>query len=292
MTGLAPPDDESLEEPRFPEDAHRVLASLRAGHFWFTHRRSSIVRAAEACLGARTNARVLELGCGDGEIAAALSQRWWTVGLERRLGDLLLARRRGVSRVVAAEGSTPPFLRCFDLVGLFDVVEHVQDDAGLLRTASALAVPGGWILLTVPADPRLLSKFDRYAGHYRRYTRGMVLELLKKAGLDAVQIIPLFRMLWPLGRIHALLQGKGEVTDPGKEYRVPGFLNWVLGRALSLERRVLADSQRGIGTSWLAVGRASVRTEPVTSSRGEASARGKTWSDRPETSARDGGEIP
>ena len=292
MTGPASQDDESLEEPRFPEDAHRVLASLRDGHFWFTHRRSSIVQAAEVCLGARTNARVLELGCGDGEIAAALSQRWWTVGLERRLGDLLLARRRGVSRVVAAEGSTPPFLRCFDLVGLFDVVEHVRDDAGLLRAASAFVVPGGRILLTVPADPRLWSKFDRYAGHYRRYTRGMLVELLRKAGLDDVQIFPLFRMLWPLGRIHAWLHGKDEVTDPGKEYQIPSFLNRVLGRALSLERRVLADSQRGIGTSWLAVGRASASADPLTSSPGEASARTKTWPDRPEISARDGGEIP
>jgi len=262
--GLVSKDDGSPEEPRFPDDAHRTLASLRDGHFWFKHRRISIIRAVETCLAGRKNVRALELGCGDGEIAASLSHRWWTVGLERRVDDLLLARHRGVARVVAAEGSAPPFLRCFDLIGLFDVVEHVRDDVGLLRTASAFAVPGGRVLLTVPADPRLWSKFDRYAGHYRRYTRGMLIELLKKAGLDAVQIYPLFRMLWPLGRIHALLHGKDEVTDPGEEYRVAGFWNWVLGRALSLERRVLGDSQRGIGTSWLATGRTPLSAVPVT----------------------------
>jgi SAM-dependent methyltransferase len=207
---------------------------------------------------------VLELGCGDGEIAAVLSSRWRTVALERRLDDLLLARRRGVSGLVAAEGEAPPFLRRFDLIGLFDVVEHVRDDVGLLRTASALAVPGGRILLTVPADPRLWSKFDRYAGHYRRYTRGMLTELLRKAGIEAVQIFPLFRVLWPLGRVNALLHGRDEVKDPGEEYRVAGFSNWLLARALSLERLVLGDSERGTGTSWLAAGRTSLSTDPLT----------------------------
>lgn len=198
---------------------------------------------------------MLELGCGDGEIVAALSRRWWTAGLERRLEDLLLARRRGVSNVVAAEGDAPPFLRRFDLIGLFDVVEHVRDDVGLLRQASTLSVPGGRILLTVPADPRLWSKFDRYAGHYRRYTRDMLTGLLKNAGIETVQILPLFRVLWPLGWIHALLHRRDEVEKPGEEYRVASFSNWLLGGALSLERQVLGASELGAGTSWLAVGR-------------------------------------
>lgn len=262
------------EGPRFPDEAHRILASLRAGHFWFTNRRISIGRAAEACLAGRRDARVLELGCGDGEIAAALSARWWTVGLERRLDDLLLARRRGVARVVAAEGEALPFLRRFDLVGLFDVVEHVPNDVELLRTASALVVPGGRILMTVPADPRLWSKFDRYAGHYRRYTRGMLIELLESAGLEAVQIFPLFRMLWPLGRIHALVHRKDEVTDPREEYQVGRLSNWLLGRALSLESRVFGDSERGAGTSWLATGHTPLSPHEPPASPSEAGAHG------------------
>lgn len=239
-------------QARFPDDAHRALASLRKGHFWFTHRRLSIVHAAEECLSGSEGARVIEIGCGDGEILADLSNRWRTVGLERRLDDLLLARRRAPLSVVAAEGAAPPFLRCFDLVGLFDVVEHVEDDVGLLRTASSFARPGGQVLLTVPADPRLWSKFDRYAGHYRRYTRRMLIDTLEMAGLEVVRIYPLFRLVWPLGRFHAWLRKNDEVRDPGEEYRIGAFWNWLLSRALALERIALGSSEKGIGTSWLA----------------------------------------
>jgi SAM-dependent methyltransferase len=249
------PDSTSGEGPRFPDGAHSALAPLRGGHFWFRHRRICIVAAAAACLAGREKARVLELGCGDGDIAGALSRRWWTVGLERRIADLAAARRRSSARFIAAEGDTPPFRRCFDLVGLFDVLEHVRDDLGLLGVASAFAVAGGWILITVPADPRLWSKFDRYAGHYRRYSREALADLLRSAALDDVRIVPLFRTLWPLGRIHALTTGRGDVEDPSEEYRVGRIPNWLLARALSIERRVLGRSLRGAGTSWLAAGR-------------------------------------
>jgi SAM-dependent methyltransferase len=245
---------DSAPAPGFPDEGPGLLFGLKDGHFWFTHRRSAIREAARDCLPGKGGAHVLDFGCGDGEVLTDLSRYFHAVGLDPRVNDLALARRRGATRLVAARGDLP-FTRCFDLIGLFDVVEHVADDVSLLRDAAALAVPGGFVLLTVPADPRLWSKFDRYAGHYRRYTRRALEGLLRDAGLEQVRLLPLFRILWPMARVNALLGRRREVTDAGQEYRVAGIWNALLRVALLLERSLFRSSERGGGTSWLAIAR-------------------------------------
>ncbi len=253
---------DALPAPTFPDEGPGLLFELKDGHFWFTHRRVAIREAARSCLPGISRARVLDFGCGDGEVLAELSRDFRAVGLDPRVNDLALARRRGGRLLVAAEGAVP-FGQCFDLAGLFDVVEHVSDDVGLLREAAALVVPGGWVLLTVPADPRLWSKFDRYAGHYRRYTRQALETLLSDAGLEKVRVLPLFRILWPLARANALLGRNQEVRDAGEEYRVAGIWNVLLRAALTVERSLLRSSERGTGTSWLAIARVPASQTPV-----------------------------
>jgi SAM-dependent methyltransferase len=254
---------DSAPAPCFPDEGPGLLFGLKDGHFWFTHRRSAIREAARDCLAGQGRARVLDFGCGDGEVLTELSRHFRAVGFDPRVNDLSLARRRGATRLVAARGDSLPFTRSFDLVGLFDVVEHVADDVDLLRGAAALAVPGGFVLLTVPADPRLWSKFDRYAGHYRRYTRRALEGLLRDAGLEQVRLLPLFRILWPMARVNALLGRRQEVTDAAQEYRVAGIWNALLRVALAMERSLFRSSDRGTGTSWLAIARTPASRTPV-----------------------------
>lgn len=239
----------------FPDEAPGFLYEVKAGHFWFTHRRRAIRDAARSCLNGRPGARLLDLGCGDGEVLVELSSVSPAIGLDPRINDLSLARRRGAGRLVNADGAHPPFARSFDLVGLFDVVEHVEDDTGLLRRACELVLPGGCVLLTVPADPKLWGKYDRYAGHYRRYSRRALEDLLRRAGLEPIRILPLFRILWPLARVQSLLQKTRDVADPAREYSVGGLANLLLSSALKLERALMRESVHIGGTSWLAVAR-------------------------------------
>jgi len=246
--------DDSPAAPGFPDEGPGLLFGVKDGHFWFTHRRHAIRDAARGYLPDSGRARVLDFGCGDGEVLTELSRHFHAVGLDPRINDLFLARCRGATRLVAARDDLP-FTRCFDLVGLFDVVEHVADDISLLRGAAALAVPGGFLLLTVPADPRLWSKFDRYAGHYRRYTRRALEDLLRDAGLEQVRLLPLFRILWPLARVNALLGRQHDVTDASQEYRVAGIWNALLRVALAFERSLFRATEHGTGTSWLAIAR-------------------------------------
>jgi SAM-dependent methyltransferase len=249
--------DDSGFQPGFPATGHRFLRPLREGHYWFDHRKACIREAVNGCLGNSAGSRVLEFGCGDGDVLGALAREHRSFGFDRGFEDLAAARSNCLS-VVAGEGASPPFSRSFDLVGLFDVVEHVPNDVGLLRIASALARPGGWVLLTVPADPALWTTLDEYAGHERRYTRAMVEDLCEKASLELVSVAPMFRALWPLARARAALRGTRPVEDLESEFRVGALWNRLLSTVLRAEQRLFGRSSWGHGTSWLAVTRVPV----------------------------------
>ena len=94
-------------------------------------------------------------------------------GRGRRVPDAALMRM--AARRIPFDGE-------FDVVGAFDVIEHIEDDRAVLREMHRAAVPGGGILLTVPQHPFLWSEFDRQARHVRRYTAP---ELREKAAIKA-----------------------------------------------------------------------------------------------------------
>ncbi|MDE7312173.1 MAG: hypothetical protein K2N87_11245 [Eubacterium sp.] len=97
------------------------------------------------------------------------------------------ARERGIYTVICGtlnrenmkDRSIPQFL-------LLDVLEHIEDDVGFLKLMRQKLVPGGKILLTVPAFQVLWSSEDEAAGHYRRYTARQAEEAALKAGFTVL----------------------------------------------------------------------------------------------------------
>jgi SAM-dependent methyltransferase len=76
----------------------------------------------------------------------------------------------------------------FDLVCAFEVLEHIEDDAGALASWARRLRPGGWLLLSVPAHQSRYSAHDELAGHYRRYDREPMTRLLAAAGFAEIEI--------------------------------------------------------------------------------------------------------
>jgi SAM-dependent methyltransferase len=240
----------------FPEDAAPELRKIRPGHFWFEHRRRLILRELARALRSRPDPLVLEIGCGDGHVLEAIGARWRCVGIDERVSDLALMRGSGNrSSIAAAAASGLPFGAPFDAVGLFDVLEHAENDRELLRSAMEAIRPSGYLLATVPAGPSLWSAADRFAGHYRRYTRDQLQALFAGAGLEVVSLYPVFRILWPAARVKAWRGEDRPIPSVAREYSVPPALNRVLLRLLAIEDRVLGRSARGSGTSLMIVAR-------------------------------------
>jgi 2-polyprenyl-3-methyl-5-hydroxy-6-metoxy-1,4-benzoquinol methylase len=96
-----------------------------------------------------------------------------------------------------------------DLVLLMDVLEHVDDDVGLMRASLVGAAPGAFVLISVPAFQSLFSAHDRFLEHRRRYTVGSLEGAARAAGLKVISTRYFFAMILPLVAAVRMLQRGG-----------------------------------------------------------------------------------
>jgi SAM-dependent methyltransferase len=256
------------DDPAFDiSDQADVMALLRAEeeHFW--HRaRNQFIRQKLAALGALPGARVLELGCGAGCVAAELDRAGYEVtGVDghRALIDIAVERAPTARFLCRDLRKGVPDLdnAVFDVVCLFDVIEHLDDPRRALADAMRWLRPGGHLVGTVPALMSLWSSIDEHAGHKTRYSMTTLRSTLSR--LDearVVEIAPFFRSLVPVMWAQRRLIGKRPSAAASvQNLSIP---RWPLNRALlamvTLERNLapLLDRTRLPGASlWFALSR-------------------------------------
>src|SRR6185369_13953436 len=165
-----------MDESLFAE-----LTASEDGHFWFEPRNRVL-----ASLAARffPNAKTyMEIGCGTGFVLRRfLQMRRWdrVVGTDLFESGLLFAKERLPNGVefMALDARKIGMPHTFDLIGAYDVIEHIPEDEDVLREMYSAIVPGGGAIIAVPQHPFLWSSFDEVSHHQRRYARG---ELERKA---------------------------------------------------------------------------------------------------------------
>jgi len=136
---------------------------------------------------------VLEIGCGQGAVGMRIAARHDYTAVELDVDSWALAAPRvamvsAEARVLRGDLSALPAAERFDVVCAFEVIEHVDDDAGALRSWAARVRPGGELVLSTPADPERFGPWDTLAGHYRRYEPARLAALLEDAGLVDVRV--------------------------------------------------------------------------------------------------------
>lgn len=139
-----------------------------------------------------TNATtVLEVGCGLGGVASRLADKYpdlVAVEPDSEAWRVAAARVGSRGRVLNCVVDDLPGGWTFDLVCAFEVLEHLEDDAGALKSFVSRLRPGGRLLVSTPAWGDRLAAADERAGHYRRYDPEGMARLLKQAGLDDVAV--------------------------------------------------------------------------------------------------------
>ncbi|NTU72075.1 MAG: class I SAM-dependent methyltransferase [Coriobacteriia bacterium] len=167
----------------YPDDGHDIYFTVEDDSFWFRHRNKVVA----AVIGRFEPPGVLfDVGGGNGHAAAALQAAGREVVLVEPMAEgARNARARGVENVICAtlaeaglaDGSLPA-------VGLFDVLEHLEDDAGLLSRVREKMRDDGRLYVAVPSYPGLWSAEDAFIGHYRRYTARSLNAVLESSGFE------------------------------------------------------------------------------------------------------------
>jgi SAM-dependent methyltransferase len=186
----------------------------------------------------RPGVRVLDVGAGDGylaaQILAGLRGEGKVVCFDACYSDDHLKRFSAAAPIGLTFSRARPE-GAFDIVLLLDVLEHVPDDRGFLSgVVRDLLLPGGIVLASVPAHPSLYTKHDAVLGHCRRYRPAEFDSLLRDTGLMIDTSGGLFHGLLPLRagqKLGELLRGVRAQTlvNSGAESADTALTRWRAG---------------------------------------------------------------
>ena len=189
-------DDRELD---FPEDAFELLASSEDKNFWFRSRNTLIKhllsRYAPEC------GNLMEIGCGSGFVLRSLAAMYPQAeihGAEYSVVGLQHAVRRVPgARFYRMDARSMPFREEFDLIGMFDVLEHIEEDVEVLQEMYRALKPAGILLVMVPQHMCLWSATDEIAQHKRRYSRRELEAKARSAGFGVVKSGSFMSLLFP-----------------------------------------------------------------------------------------------
>jgi SAM-dependent methyltransferase len=215
-------------------------------HWWYRGRRRVIAEALGR-MRLPADLAILDAGCGSGRNMVDLAEFGRVTGLELADASVARARQRGVGEVVQGTLDAMPFdTACFDLAVTLDVIEHLEDDHRALAELRRVVRPGGHLLVTVPAYPRLWSQHDVVNHHFRRYTLGTLEAAARASGWRTVSSTHFNGLLLPAAVAHRGLQRLRPPADDTLSDldRTPGRLNGLLEWPLLVEARVIATGRR------------------------------------------------
>ncbi|HEV1997877.1 MAG TPA: class I SAM-dependent methyltransferase [Candidatus Dormibacteraeota bacterium] len=231
----------------------RAYAHFEEYHWWFLARRRILRELVRFLLPPSKDTLIIDIGCGPGANIAAFAAGYHCIGIDTSAEAIEIARER-YPMVEFVNGVSPGDLgsapEAADLFLVMDVLEHIEHPRAMLESIVARASKDAYLLITVPADPDLWSPHDEAVGHYRRYTRETLAELVHGLPLETVMVSPYnARVYWGVKvtrrLARALRRGHGGTDAEGTDLRIPPFpLNGILTALFSQEAMPLARALR------------------------------------------------
>ena len=214
-------------------------------------------RAIKSLLGDAAVESVLDVGAGSGVFSRLLVEEGlagralcidphYTDAEIAATGDVRIARVRAADRPAAP------------LVLMIDVIEHVDDDVGLVSLYAETAPPGARFLISVPAFDLLWSSHDDFLEHRRRYSTQELHYVVERSGLELIDTRYFFGLLFPavaaLRLADRAMKGDREAKESALK-AAPGWLNDALVAIHDFERRTLFPVNRLAGVTAFALAR-------------------------------------
>jgi SAM-dependent methyltransferase len=232
---------------------YQQMAELDDRHWWYRARRRILAELIRREARPPASARILEIGCGTGHNLNMLGQFGRVDGLELDEEAAALSEKRLGRKVLR---SPLPQLsgvgKRYDLIGAFDVIEHIDDDSAALAAIATKLKPGGKFVMTVPAHQWMWTAHDVANHHKRRYSKRALKALIEGSPLRLEKIGYFNSLLFPLavaerGASKLLGKDNGDVSLP------PRPLNSALEAVFGLERYLVGRLPLPPGLSLFAV---------------------------------------
>ena len=250
---------------------HKIVAEVDRQHYWHMARNERVHKLLQSNVPDLGRKSFLEVGSGGANVVGYLCEQGMNnlTGWEINPDALKIAKLRYPS--IRFENTD--FMTCtdqfdrFDIVGHFDFLEHIENDLDCLQHLIRFIKPGGVMIMVVPAMPRLWSWLDESFGHFRRYEKKGLREILSKAGFKDIRASYMMGPLVPLIMLKRnILESKNPSTmdelealyarDSGLPHPI---LNEALKALLRLETSLMPSSDFGFGSSLIACARRPVR---------------------------------
>lgn len=230
----------------FNPESFEHLKRAEANHFWFEVRRRWIFDKIKKYK--NPPADLVEIGCGTGNVSSYLASKGYNVTGCEYFNDAIDLAWPGF-KIVQGDANHLPFdNESFDIVGLFDVIEHFEDDIAIVKEAKRVLKKGGIMAITVPARDELWSIYDIKSSHKRRYTMEKLANTLHRSELNILLMEYMFMALYmPMRYIR-----KRDLDDP---FRINKLVNNFLKCYFDVERKLSNFFSLPIGTSLIAISR-------------------------------------
>lgn len=244
----------------FRSDFHANIAALEEGNFWFVGRNRFILWALQRYCGDFRS--FLEIGCGTGFVLSGISRAFPSTrlyGSELFCSGLTFASQRVPNATfMQMDARVLPFDAQLDVIGAFDVLEHIEEDTAVLAQIHKALRPGGMLLITVPQHQWLWSGVDEYSCHVRRYSSSELHDKIRNAGFSIVRSTSFVTSLLP-AMVASRVMSKGKKSqeyDASNELRINPILNTIFRGCLSAELlAVRAGLSLPVGGSRMVVAR-------------------------------------
>lgn len=223
------------------QSEYEAMLALDERHWWYRGRRRVLAAVLHGVpLPGPAQTRVLDAGCGSGRTLDDLGSYGSASGMELHPLGVEAARRRGHEVREGRVEAIPYEDASFDLVTCLDVIEHTDDDVAALRDLRRVTRPGGRLVVSVPAHPRLWSQHDEVNGHRRRYTRRSLTEAARAAGWRVERLTGFnVAYLAPAALVRMVRRGTSERRGGSELALTPPALDPALELPLRLEAALI-----------------------------------------------------
>jgi len=230
------------ESEGFEASYFDTLSRLEQDNFWFTSRNRLLTWTLQHYF---PNAeKFLEIGCGTAFVLSGMREAVPELALSGSevftAGLSIAARRLPEIELFQMDARRIPFAEHFDVVGAFDVLEHIREDELVLTQMHQATRKGGGIILTVPQHASLWSQVDDYAKHVRRYSASELRRKVERCGFKVLRMTSFVSLLLPLMFLSRWINSSSsEAYDPAREFKMGPAVNFVLARIMDVERLMI-----------------------------------------------------